>query len=252
MDNTKRLEIIESSSKQVSRGIFFSTIIIVTSFFPVFLLTGQEGKLFHPLAWTKSFILIIDALLAVTLAPVLISFFLKGKFKTEEQNPLNRFLERIYSPMLHWVMRWRKTTLAINVLALLVSIPLVMSLGTEFMPPLNEGSILFMPVAQPDVSNTEMKRILQVQDKIIKQVPEVLSVLGKAGRASSATDNSPINMIETIILLKPREQWRAGMTKAKLHGQTQAEGFYHKQGYKTSSEVFMEDGIPHVLLLKVL
>jgi Cu(I)/Ag(I) efflux system membrane protein CusA/SilA len=216
MDNTKRLEIIESSSKQVSRGIFFSTIIIVTSFFPVFLLTGQEGKLFHPLAWTKSFILIIDAILAVTLAPVLISFFLKGKFKTEEQNPLNRFLERIYSPMLHWVMRWRKTTLAINVLALLVSIPLVLSLGTEFMPPLNEGSILFMPVAQPDVSNTEMKRILQVQDKIIKQVPEVLSVLGKAGRASSATDNSPINMIETIILLKPREQWRDGMTKAKL------------------------------------
>ncbi len=216
MDNQKRLDIIESSSKQVSRGIFFSTIIIVTSFFPVFLLTGQEGKLFHPLAWTKSFILIIDAILAVTLAPVLISFFLKGKFKTEEQNPLNRFLERIYSPMLHWVMRWRKTTLAINVLALLVSIPLVMSLGTEFMPPLNEGSILFMPVAQPDVSNTEMKRILQVQDKIIKQVPEVLSVLGKAGRASSATDNSPINMIETIILLKPREQWRAGMTKAKL------------------------------------
>ncbi|MCC2548744.1 efflux RND transporter permease subunit [Hymenobacter sp. BT175] len=216
MDNQKRLEIIESSSKQVSRGIFFSTIIIVTSFFPVFLLTGQEGKLFHPLAWTKSFILIIDAILAVTLAPVLISIFLKGKFKTEDQNPLNRFLERIYSPMLHWVMRWRKTTLAINVLALLVSIPLVMSLGTEFMPPLNEGSILFMPVAQPDVSNTEMKRILQVQDKIIKQVPEVLSVLGKAGRASTATDNSPINMIETIILLKPRDQWRDGMTKAKL------------------------------------
>ena len=216
MDNTKRLEIIEASSKQVSRGIFFSTIIIVTSFFPVFLLTGQEGKLFHPLAWTKSFILIIDAVLAVTLAPVLISFFMKGSFKTEEQNPLNRFLERVYSPMLHWVMRWRKTTLAINIGLLLVSIPLIMSLGTEFMPPLNEGSILFMPVAQPDVSNTEMKRILQVQDKIIKQVPEVLSVLGKAGRASTATDNSPINMIETIILLKPRDQWREGMTKAKL------------------------------------
>jgi Cu(I)/Ag(I) efflux system membrane protein CusA/SilA len=216
MDNTKRLEIIEASSKQVSRGIFFSTIIIVTSFFPVFLLTGQEGKLFHPLAWTKSFILIIDAVLAVTLAPVLISFFMKGTFKTEEQNPLNRFLERVYSPLLHGVMRWRKTTLAINIGLLLVSIPLIMSLGTEFMPPLNEGSILFMPVAQPDVSNTEMKRILQVQDKIIKQVPEVLSVLGKAGRASTATDNSPINMIETIILLKPRDQWRDGMTKAKL------------------------------------
>jgi Cu(I)/Ag(I) efflux system membrane protein CusA/SilA len=216
MDNQKRLDIIESSSKQVSRGIFFSTIIIVTSFFPVFLLTGQEGKLFHPLAYTKSFILIIDAILAVTLAPVLISFFMKGKFKTEEQNPLNRFLERVYAPMLHWVMRWRKTTLAINLALLLASIPLVLSLGTEFMPPLNEGSILFMPVAQPDVSNTEIKRILQVQDRIIKQVPEVLSVLGKAGRASSATDNSPVNMIETIIQLKPRAQWRAGLTKAQL------------------------------------
>ena len=216
MNNPERLAIIEASSKQVSRGIFFSTIIIVTSFFPVFLLTGQEGKLFHPLAYTKSFILIIDAVLAVTLAPVLISFFMQGQFKTEEQNPLNRFLERVYSPMLHWVMRWRKTTLAINLALLLVSIPLIMSLGTEFMPPLNEGSILFMPVARPDVSNTEIKRILQVQDKIIKQVPEVLSVLGKAGRASTATDNSPINMIETIILLKPREQWRAGLTKARL------------------------------------
>ncbi|GAA4509296.1 hypothetical protein GCM10023172_42570 [Hymenobacter ginsengisoli] len=216
MNNTERLAIIEQSSKQVSRGIFFSTIIIVTSFFPVFLLTGQEGKLFHPLAYTKSFILIIDAILAVTLAPVLISFFMKGKFKTEEQNPLNRLLERVYSPMLHWVMRWRKTTLAINLALLLVSIPLVLSLGTEFMPPLNEGSILFMPVAQPDVSNTEMKRILQVQNKIIRQVPEVLSVLGKAGRASTATDNSPINMIETIILLKPQQQWRAGLTKPKL------------------------------------
>ena len=216
MDNQKRLDIIESSSKQVSRGIFFSTIIIVTSFFPVFLLTGQEGKLFHPLAYTKSFILIIDAILAVTLAPVLISFFMKGKFKTEEQNPLNRFLERVYAPMLHWVMRWRKTTLAINLALLLASIPLVLSLGTEFMPPLNEGSILFMPVAQPDVSNTEIKRILQVQDRIIKQVPEVLSVLGKAGRASTATDNSPVNMIETIIQLKPRAQWRAGLTKAQL------------------------------------
>ena len=216
MDNQKRLAIIESSSKQVSRGIFFSTIIIVASFFPVFLLTGQEGKLFHPLAYTKSFILIIDAILAVTLAPVLISFFMKGTFKTEEQNPLNRILERVYSPMLHWVMRWRKTTLAINLALLLGSIPLVLSLGTEFMPPLNEGSILFMPVAQPDVSNTEIKRILQVQDRIIKQVPEVLSVLGKAGRASTATDNSPVNMIETIIQLKPRAQWRAGLTKAKL------------------------------------
>ena len=216
MTNDERLAIIEKSSKQVSRGIFFSTIIIVASFLPVFLLTGQEGKLFHPLAYTKTFILLIDAVLAVTLAPVLLSFFMKGKFKTEEQNPLNRGLERVYAPLINWCLTWRKTTIAINLVLLLVSIPLLLSLGTEFMPPLDEGSILFMPITQPDVSNTEVKRILQVQDKIIMQVPEVKGVLGKAGRASTATDNAPLSMIETIIQLKPRREWRPGMTKAKL------------------------------------
>ena len=216
MTNDERLAIIEKSSQQVSRGIFFSTIIIVASFLPVFLLTGQEGKLFHPLAFTKSFILLIDAVLAVTLAPVLLSFFMKGKFKTEEQNPINRGLERVYAPLINWCLTWRKTTIAINLALLAISIPLLLSLGTEFMPPLDEGSILFMPITQPDVSNTEVKRILQVQDKIIMQVPEVKGVLGKAGRASTATDNAPLSMIETIIQLKPRAEWRAGMTKAKL------------------------------------
>ncbi|MET4075947.1 efflux RND transporter permease subunit [Hymenobacter sp. UYCo722] len=216
MTNDERLAIIEKSSQQVSRGIFFSTIIIVASFLPVFLLTGQEGKLFHPLAFTKSFILLIDAVLAVTLAPVLLSFFMKGKFKTEEQNPINRGLERVYAPLINWCLTWRKTTIAINLLLLAISIPLLLSLGTEFMPPLDEGSILFMPITQPDVSNTEVKRILQVQDRIIMQVPEVKGVLGKAGRASTATDNAPLSMIETIIQLKPRAEWRAGMTKAKL------------------------------------
>ncbi len=216
MTNDERLAIIEKSSQQVSRGIFFSTVIIVASFLPVFLLTGQEGKLFHPLAYTKTFILFIDAVLAVTLAPVLLSFFMKGKFKTEEQNPINRGLERVYAPLINWCLTWRKTTIAINLVLLAISIPLLLSLGTEFMPPLDEGSILFMPITQPDVSNTEVKRILQVQDKIIMQVPEVKGVLGKAGRASTATDNAPLSMIETIIQLKPRAEWRAGMTKAKL------------------------------------
>ncbi len=216
MTNDERLAIIEKSSQQVSRGIFFSTIIIVASFLPVFLLTGQEGKLFHPLAFTKSFILLIDAVLAVTLAPVLLSFFMKGKFKTEEQNPINRGLERVYAPLINWCLTWRKTTIAINLALLAISIPLLLSLGTEFMPPLDEGSILFMPITQPDVSNTEVKRILQVQDKIIMQVPEVKGVLGKAGRASTATDNAPLSMIETIIQLKPRAEWRPGMTKTRL------------------------------------
>jgi copper/silver efflux system protein len=208
-----RMDIIERSSKQVSRGVFFSTIIIITSFLPVFLLTGQEGKLFHPLAYTKTFIMIVDAILVITLAPVLISIFMKGRFRRESANPINRGLERIYEPIIRGCIKWRKTTIAANIIALLISIPLVMSLGREFMPPLDEGSLLFMPVTLPDVSNSEVKRILQVQDKIIKSVPEVENVLGKAGRANTATDNSPISMVETIILLKPKSQWRAGLNK---------------------------------------
>ena len=211
-----RLEVIEKSSKQVSRGVFFATVIIITSFLPVFLLTGQEGKLFHPLAYTKTFILIVDALLVLTLAPVLISFFMKGKFRPTQSHPVNHFLERIYEPIIRWVLKWRKTTLAINITALLISIPLLMNLGSEFMPPLDEQSILFMPVTLPDISNGEIKRILQVQDKIIKAVPEVESVLGKAGRASTATDNSPMSMIETIIMLKPKSEWRKGITKKDI------------------------------------
>lgn len=212
----ERLQIIEKSSKQVSRGVFFATIIIITSFLPVFMLTGQEGKLFHPLAYTKTFIMIVDALLVLTLAPVLISFFMKGKFRPDHANPINRVLERFYEPVIRTVLKWRKTTIAINVIALLITIPLLKNLGSEFMPPLDEQSILFMPVTLPDVSNGEAKRILQVQDKIIKSVPEVDKVLGKAGRASTATDNSPISMIETIIMLKPKAQWRKGMTKKDI------------------------------------
>ncbi len=212
----ERLKVIEKSSKQVSRGVFFATIIIITSFLPVFMLTGQEGKLFHPLAYTKTFILIVDALLVLTLAPVLISFFMKGKFRPTDAHPVNRFLEKGYEPIIRWVLKWRKTTLTVNILALLISIPLLMRLGTEFMPPLDEQSILFMPVTLPDVSNGEIKRILQVQDKIIKSVPEVESVLGKAGRANTATDNSPMSMIETIIMLKPKSEWRKGIDKKDI------------------------------------
>lgn len=208
-----RMSIIEKSCKQVSRGVFFSTIIIITSFLPVFLLTGQEGKLFHPLAYTKTFIMAVDAVLVLTLAPVLISFFMKGKFKDEQKNPINRGLEKIYEPVIKWCINWRKTVLGINIAALIISIPMILNLGREFMPPLDEGSLLFMPVTLPDVSNSEAKRILQIQDKIIKSVPEVDHVLGKAGRANTATDNSPISMIETIILLKPQSEWRDGIRK---------------------------------------
>ncbi|KQC00853.1 efflux RND transporter permease subunit [Pedobacter sp. Hv1] len=211
-----RLEVITKSSKQVSRGVFFATVIIITSFLPVFMLTGQEGKLFHPLAYTKTFIMIVDALLVITLAPVLISFFMKGKFRPDNANPVNRILEKVYEPIIRTVLKWRKTTIAINIIALLITIPLLKNLGTEFIPPLDEQSILFMPVTLPDVSNAEAKRILQVQDKIIKSVPEVDKVLGKAGRANTATDNSPISMIETIITLKPKSEWRKGITKKDI------------------------------------
>lgn len=213
LSGEERNAIIEKSSKQVGPGVFYSTIIVVTSFLPVFLLTGMEGKLFHPLAWTKTFILLIDAFLAITLTPVLISFFLKGRLKPESGNPITRTLERIYTPILKWCLKWRKTTIAINIFALATGIIMMTRLGSEFMPPLDEGSLLFMPVTLPDVSNSEVKRLLQVQDKIIRTVPEVSHVLGKAGRANTATDNSPISMIETIILLKPKREWRKGMTK---------------------------------------
>jgi copper/silver efflux system protein len=216
MKKEERESIIEKASKQVGPGVFYSTIVVIASFLPVFMLTGMEGKMFHPLAYTKTFILLIDAFLAITLTPVLISLFLKGKLKQESANPLTRFMERIYTPILKLCLKWRKTTIGINIVALLISIPMFLSLGTEFIPPLDEGSLLFMPVTLPDVSNSEIKRILQVQDKIIKSVPEVENVLGKAGRASTATDNSPISMIETIILLKPHKDWRYGKTKEDI------------------------------------
>lgn len=213
VSDEEKLKIIEASSKLVGPGVFYSTIIVIASFLPVFLLTGMEGKLFSPLAYTKSFILIVDAFFAITLTPVLITFFLKGKLRPEEKNPINKGLETIYTPVLRFCLKWRKSVLAVNIIALLIGVFMYTRLGSEFMPPLDEGSILFMPVTLPDVSNSEVKRILQVQDKLIKSVPEVAHVLGKAGRANTATDNSPVSMIETIILLKPQNEWRSNLTK---------------------------------------
>lgn len=209
----EKLLLIESSSKLVGPGVFYSTIIVIASFLPVFLLTGMEGKLFSPLAWTKSFILIVDAFLAISLTPVLISFLMKGKLRPENRNPINKALESVYTPVLIFCLKWRKTVLGLNIIALIIGILMFTRLGSEFMPPLDEGSILFMPVTLPDVSNSEVKRILQVQDKLIKSIPEVSHVLGKAGRANTATDNSPISMVETIILLKPQNEWRDKKTK---------------------------------------
>ena len=224
----ERLAIVSRSCKQVGPGVFFSTIVTIASFLPVFLLSGMEGKLFSPLAWTKTFILLVDAFLAISLTPVLIVLLLRGKFKPESANPITRFLEKLYTPVLKLCLRWRKSTLTVMLVALALSVPMIMRLGSEFMPPLDEGSLLFMPVTLPDVSNSEVKRLLQVQDKIIAGVPEVRHVLGKAGRANTATDNSPISMIETIILLKPKSEWRPGLTKndiiAELNAKLQIPG----------------------------
>jgi Cu(I)/Ag(I) efflux system membrane protein CusA/SilA len=209
-------EIASKSAKQVGRAIFFSEAIIVVSFLPVFMLEGQEGKLFHPLAFTKTFAIAGAALITVTLVPALMVLLMRGKFKGEEKNPVTKFANKLYAPVLKLALKYRKTTLAINVVALLITIPLIMRTGSEFMPPLDEGSLLFMPTTFPNVSITEAKRIMQVQDKIMMTVPEVEQVLGKVGRADTPTDPAPVSMIETIIILKDKSEWREGITKQDI------------------------------------
>ncbi len=212
----KRLEIVIHSAKQVGRAIFFSLAIIVLSFVPVFMLEGQEGKLFHPLAFTKTFSMMGSAMIAITLVPVLMYYFMRGKMRPESANPVSTFFIKLYSPVIRWVLRWKKTTIVLNLVALAIAVPLFINLGSEFMPPLDEGSLLYMPVTLPNVSITEAKRIIQIQDKIIKSEPEVEHVLGKVGRAETSTDPAPVSMFESIIILKPKEQWRAGIKKADI------------------------------------
>jgi copper/silver efflux system protein len=207
------IEISVRSAKQVGPAIFFSVAIMVVSFLPVFLLEGQEGKLFRPLAFTKTFVLAGSAIIAITLVPMLMTLFTRGKFREEHRNPVTRVLNRLYAPVIRWVLRYRKTTIALNVLALLLAVPMIMRTGSEFMPPLDEQSLLFMPVTLPDASISEVNRIMQVQDAIIRSIPEVETVLGKAGKAETSTDPAPVSMIESIILLKPKSHWRPGISK---------------------------------------
>lgn len=209
-DREKR---IESSSKLVANAVVSSILITLVSFSPILFLTGQEHKLFAPLVWTKTFAMIGSAFVAVFVVPVLMVLLLKGKVRPESKHPVSRFFIFLYSPVIRFCLKWKKITLILSVALVLASIPLVMTIGREFMPPLDEGALLFMPVTLPDVSNSEIKRIMQVQDKLMMTVPEVKNVLGKAGRANTATDNAPISMIETIVLLKSQSQWRAGITK---------------------------------------
>ena len=213
LTNKEYMEISIQSAKQVGRAIFFSELIILIAFLPVFILTGEEGKFFKPLAFTKTFVMLGSSIVVISLIPILMTFLMRGKFRLEKDNPITNFFNRLYEPVIYFALKYRKTVIAINVLALLITIPMIMKTGSEFMPPLDEGSILFMPVTLPNASITEVNRILQAQDKIIKSVPEVEHVLGKTGRAETATDNAPLSMIETIVLLKPKEQWRKGITK---------------------------------------
>jgi Cu(I)/Ag(I) efflux system membrane protein CusA/SilA len=216
LTNDEYRDISILSAKQVGRAIFFSELIILVGFLPVFLLTGQEGKMFHPLAYTKSFVMIASAAVVITLIPVLMTMLMRGNFRPETANPVTRFFIRLYEPVIHWVLKHRTITIGINIIALLITVPMLFSIGSEFMPPLDEGSLLYMPVTLPNASVSEVARILALQDKIIRSVPEVHHVLGKAGRAETATDNAPISMIETIIMLKPKDQWRPGITKKDI------------------------------------
>ena len=207
----RRAAVIEAM-QEVGPSIFFSMLVIAVSFMPVFTLEGVEGRLFKPLAFTKTYSMGFAAILAVTLTPALAATFIRGKIRGEEKNPLNRWLVAAYVPVVRWVVRFRKTTVAVALLLILATVPAFLRLGSEFMPPLNEGVILYMPTAPPGMSITEASSILQSMDRKLVQFPEVERVFGKMGRARTATDPAPVGMVETIILLKPKEQWREGLT----------------------------------------
>jgi Cu(I)/Ag(I) efflux system membrane protein CusA/SilA len=211
-----RLDTIIRACKQVGRSIFFSMVIITIAFMPIFLLTGQEGRLFKPLAFTKTFAMAGATILSITLTPVLMVLLMRWKMRPESKNPVSQFFIRIYMPFLKLALRFRAATVILAIAALVATVPVYLSLGSEFMPPLDEGSLLFMPTMLPNVNVNLAKHVMQVQDAIIRQEPEVAQVLGKVGRAETATDPAPMSMIETIITLKPKSEWRAGMTKDKI------------------------------------
>jgi copper/silver efflux system protein len=212
----ERRRILIDAAKQVGPALFFSLLIIVVSFLPVFLLEAQEGRMFRPLAWTKTLAVGFSSILAITLVPILMVMWIRGRLRPESQNPFARFSQAIYLPVLRWCLKYRKTTLAFNLIFLAVTFPLAFKLGSQFMPPLYEGSALYMPTALPGIGITQATALLQEQDRIIRGFPEVESVMGVVGRSDSPTDNAPLDMYDTTIVLKPREKWRAGMTYEKL------------------------------------
>jgi copper/silver efflux system protein len=215
--------VIIGAAKQVARAIFFSLAIIIVSFVPVFLLEAQEGRMFRPLAFTKTSAMALASLLSITLVPVLMTIFIRGRrLRPESANPVSRAFTWLYEPILRTALRFKWTALALNFAIVPLTIPLLFVIGSEFMPPLYEGSMLYMPTSQPGMSITEATRLLQVQDKLLRQVPEVEQVFGTVGRGTTSTDNTPMGMVNTIVTLKPRDQWRAGMTFEQLQAEMDA------------------------------
>ena len=215
-DNKQRIKVIIGAASEVGPALFFSLLIITLSFIPVFTLEAQEGKLFAPLAFTKTYAMAAAAGLSVTLIPVLMTMFIRGHIRPEHDNPLNRWLIAIYKPLLSKVLHFPKTTLSVVLIIVLITLYPLGKLGSEFMPPLDEGDLLYMPTALPGLSISKASEVLQLTDRLIKTVPEVKSVFGKTGRAETATDPAPLEMLETTIQFKPRSEWRPGMTPEKL------------------------------------
>ncbi len=214
--DAERRRILVGAAQQVGPALFYSLIIIVVSFLPVFLLEAQEGRMFRPLAWTKTLVLIFSSLLSISLVPALMPFCLRGKLRPESKNPAARITQAIYLPVLRWSLQHWKLVIALNLAFLAATVPLYFRLGSQFMPALYEGSALYMPSALPGISVPQAASLMQEQDRIIRSFPEVTSVFGTVGRSDSATDNAPLDMYDTTIMLKPREQWRPGMTYEKL------------------------------------
>ena len=213
---SERRGILIAAAQQVGPALFYSLIIIVVSFLPVFLLEAQEGRMFRPLAWTKTLAIAFSSLLSITFVPALMPLCLRGKLRPESTNPAARFTQAIYLPVLRWCLRHWKLVIALNLIFLAVTVPLYFRIGSQFMPALYEGSALYMPSAMPGISITQAVSLMQEQDRVIRSFPEVATVFGTVGRSDSATDNAPLDMYDTTIMLKPRSQWRAGMTYEKL------------------------------------
>ncbi len=218
-----RLEVLTASFQEVGRSIFFALLILTASFLPVFALTGAEGRLFRPLAFTKTYSMAFAALLAVTLTPALGALVLRGRFRSEEENPLNRWLVRHYTPAVRFVVRRRRLVFVLAALVVASAVPAFLALQSEFMPPLNEGSILYMPTAPPGIAETQAVSVLQSMNRKLREFPEVRTVFGKMGRADSATDPAPLSMVETIVTLEPESKWRPGVTWESLVQEMDAE-----------------------------